>query len=181
MSDASRPETEPRPGGARWLKYALIASLALNLLIVGAVAGTMIGFGKHHHGPRVGHPRGEDFGLMGLTRTLPEERRKEVRKQLREDRGKLRPLFEDIRAARREAADKLAADPFDRTALEGALATVSDRERTLRQEAVGIFLGHVERLTADERRTLAEWWRKKSQPLPQRKSRKKDEADGTAK
>jgi uncharacterized membrane protein len=180
LSDASRPETEPRPGGSRRLKYALIASLALNLLVIGAVAGTMIGFGKHH-GPRGGHPRGEDFGLMGLTRTLPEERRKEIRKQLREERGRLRPLFEDVRTARREAADKLAAEPFDRAALESALAAVGERERTLRQEAVNIFVGHVERLTPDERGRLAEWWRKKSQPLPQRKSRKKDETDSDAK
>ena len=179
MSDASRPETAPPPGGSRRLKYALIASLALNLLVIGAVAGTMIGFGKHH-GPRGGHPRGEDFGLMGLTRTLPEERRKEIRKQLREERGKLRPLFEEIRTARREAAEKLAAEPFDRAALESALAGVGDRERTLRQEAIAIFLGHVERLTADERRTLADWWRKKSQPLPERRSRKKDEAAADA-
>lgn len=180
MSDVSRPAQEPRPGGSRRLKYALIASLALNLLVVGAVAGTMIGFGKHH-GPRGGHPRGEDFGLMGLTRTLPEERRKEIRKQLREDRVRLRPLFEDIRVARREAADRLAAEPFDRAALEGALATVSDRERTLRQEAVGIFVGHVERLSAGERRTLADWWRKKSQPPAHRKSKKDDAAGGTEK
>ncbi|WP_072392025.1 periplasmic heavy metal sensor [Hyphomicrobium sp. CS1GBMeth3] len=179
MSDASLPQTEPRPGGSRRLKYALIASLALNLLIVGAVAGTMIGFGKHHP-PRGHHPRGEDFGLMGLTRTLPEARRKEIRKQLRAERGKLRPLFEDIRTARREAADKLAAEPFDRAALEAAINTAGERERAMRQQAVDIFLGQAERLTPDERRTLAEWWRKKSQPLPERKFRKKNKDKETA-
>lgn len=172
MSDASLPPTEPRPGGSRRLKYALIASLALNLLVVGVVAGTMIGFGKHHP-PRGHHPRGEDFGLMGLTRTLPEARRKEIRKQLRAERGKLRPLFDEVRTARRDAADKLAAEPFDRAALAAAFDVAGERERALRQEAVNIFLGQAERLNPDERRTLAEWWRKKSQPLPERKSRKK--------
>lgn len=172
MTDASRPGAEQHSAASRRLKYALIASLALNLLIVGAVAGTMYGFGKHK--PRFAHPRGEDFGLMGFTRVLPEERRKEIRKQMREDRVKLRPLVEDIRTARREAADKLAAEPFDRAALESAITTVSDKERMLRQEAVGVFLGHVDRLSGDERRMLADAWRKRSQPHPERKSRKTD-------
>lgn len=175
MTDTSTPAATPPAAGSRRLKYALIASLALNLLILGAVAGTMYGFGKH--GRHFGHPRGEDFGLMGLTRHLPEERRKELRKELREDRVKLRPLVEEMRAARRAAADKLAAEPFDRAALESAIATASDKERTLRQEAVGIFLAHAEKLTVDERSKLAEWWRKKSQPLPKRKSKKDDDAD----
>ena len=176
MSDVTQPEAQPPRPGSRRLKYALIASLALNLLVVGAVAGTlaMHAFGKPP--PRFGHHRGEDFGLMGLTRTLPEARRKEIRKELREDRKRLRPLIDEIRTARRDAADKLAAEPFDRAALQSAIDAVSDKERALRQEAVGIFIGHAERLNADERRTLAEWWRKKSHPLPQRKkSRKKDD------
>lgn len=176
MSDVSQSGAEPGPRASRRLKYALIASLALNLLIVGVVGGTMFGFGKHHPTLR-GHPRGEDFGLMGLTRTLPEARRKEIRKELRDDRVRLRPLIDDIRASRRDAAEKLAAEPFDRAAVESALGAVSDKERALRQEAVGIFLSHVERLTVDERRTLANWWRKKSEPLPKRKSKKGEGED----
>ena len=108
MTDVSSPASQPQDARARRLKYALIASLALNLLIIGAVAGTMYGFSKHR--PRFMSGGGEDFGLMGLTRVLPEERRKEIRKQLAQDRNALRPLIDDVRAARREAADKLAAD-----------------------------------------------------------------------
>ncbi|MCC7253736.1 periplasmic heavy metal sensor [Hyphomicrobium sp.] len=179
MSETTEPGPARPAGTSRRVKYALIASLALNLLVLGIVAGSMLGFGKHH--PRFGgHPRGEDFGLMGLTRTLPEERRKEIRKQLRDDRVKLRPLVEDIRTERREAADKLDAEPFDRAALESAISAVTGKEQAMRQEAVSIFLGHVERLSADERRTLAEWWRKKSQPLPERKSKKDETADAPA-
>lgn len=175
MTETSQAGSARPAAGSRRLKYALIASLALNLLIIGAVIGTMYGYGRH--GPRIGHPRGEDFGLMGLTRALPAERRKEIRKLLREDRTKLRPMFEDIRTARREAADKLAADPFDRAALERAISAASDKERALRQEAIGIFLGHAEGLSVDERRTLSDWWRKKNQPFPKRKSRKKKDAE----
>ena len=160
MSDVAQPAA-PQDNGKRRLKYALIASLALNLLIIGAVAGTMYGFRKHH--PRFAE-RGEDFGMMGLTRVLPEERRKEMRKLLRADRANLRPLMEEIRAARRDAADKLGAEPFDRAALEAAIANVAEKERAVRSAAVATFLGHAEKLTAEERTKLADWWRKRSEP-----------------
>jgi uncharacterized membrane protein len=161
------------------LKYALIASLALNLLIIGAVAGTMYGFRKHP--PRFGQGAREDFGLMGLTQKLPEDRRKQLRKQLRQDRVAFRPLIDEIGAARRGAADKLAADPFDKAALEAAIANVAEKERALRQAAVGVFLGHAEQLTPDERHTLAEWWRKRSESFHHRRKERKAKKDEAAK
>mgnify|MGYP000943656995 CR=1 FL=1 len=170
MSDVAQPAA-PQDNGKRRLKYALIASLALNLLIIGAVAGTMYGFRKHH--PRFAE-RGEDFGMMGLTRVLPEERRKEVRKLLRADRANLRPLMEEVRTARREAADKLGADPFDRAGLEAAIANVAEKERAVRSAAVATFLGHAEKLTAEERTKLADWWRKRSEPPPRKKKDDKE-------
>lgn len=176
MTDVAPPLGDPAAPPSRRLKYALIASLALNLVIIGAVAGTM--YGWKHHGPRHGgHPRGEDFGLMGLTRVLPEERRKEVRKQLREERAGMRPMVEDVRAARRDAADRLAAEPFDRSVLEASLAAVTEKDRALREAAVKLFLGHVERLTPDERKMLAERWRHMSKPLPKRKKDKAKDED----
>lgn len=175
MSEVSRPEPASPPGsGSRRLKYALIASLALNLLVLGAAAGTMYTFGFGKHGPqRFGPGRGEDFGLMGLTYRLPEERRKEIRKKLREDRAVLKPLVEDVRAARRAAAEKLAAGSYDRVALEGAITAAADKERTLRQAAVAAFLGHANTLTAEERRLLSDRWMKMNEPFKERATKKK--------
>jgi uncharacterized membrane protein len=171
LTDVSEPGPETAQAKrARRLKYALIASLAVNLLVVGAVAGMMFGFAKHR--PHFGHGRGEDFGLMGLTRHLPEERRKEIRKDLRADRERLRPLVDEIRAARREAADKLVAEPFDKAALEAAILAAGEKERALRQTAVTSFVGHAERLTASERKMLSEWWLKKNQPFKPRRGKK---------
>ena len=98
-----------------------------------------------------------------------------MRKLLRADRASLRPLMDDVRTARRAAADKLAAEPFDRSGLEAAIANVAEKERALRQSAVTAFIGHVETLKPDERAKLAEFWRKKSEPPPHRK--KKDDKD----
>lgn len=150
----------PPDSGKKRLKYALIASLALNLLILGAVAGTMYTFHKHGRPPPGGR---EDFGLMGLSRDFPGDRKKAFRKELRADREKLRPLLDEANTARREAADALAAEPFDRAKLEAAITKVRDRERDVRQSAIALFLGHAETLTPDERKKLADWWRKKAE------------------
>jgi len=156
--------TPPAPAaaaGPRWLKIGFFLSVAVNLLILGAVAGTMIGM--RHGPPRYTGGRGEDFGLMGITRTMPAERRKEFRKEIAADRRELHPLMDEAREARRAAADKLAADPFDRAALEAAIANVTEKERTLRNTALQSFLTRVEALTPDERRQLADAWRRRSE------------------
>lgn len=179
MTDApSQPGPAQPAAGSRRLKYALIASLALNLLIIGAVVGTMYGFGKHRRGIG-GGVRGEDFGLMGLTFRLPDERKKEIRQRLRADREALRPLANEVRAARRLAADKLAVEPFDKAALEGALSAAGEKDRTLRAAAIAAFLAQAEQLTAEERRMLAEWWMKRNEP-PKERKRKKNDKDAKA-
>lgn len=151
-------ETSPPGTGSRRMKYVLIGSLALNLLFVGAVVG--MGFKKHGHGPH--HAAREHFGLMGLTRVLPDERRKEVLEQLKKEYDERRPAMEDLRTARHEAADRLAADPFDRASLEAALENVAGREQALRSATVETFLVQAERLSAEERKLLSERWRKRA-------------------
>ena len=92
----------------------------------------------------------------------------------------LRPIVDDLRAARRDAADKLAAEPFDRNALESAFKVTGEKDRTLRQAAVTTFLGHAEQLTAGERSMLADWWRKKNAPLKEPKRKKSEKSDASA-
>lgn len=162
MSDSQPPAqaTAPSPRERR-LRLLLIASLAVNLLIVGAVVGA--GMFMKRHGPPHGMRRGEDFGLMAFTRTLEPERRKEIRKELRNARKEIRPLMEAIEEARSEAATVLAAEPFDRTALKIAADKVTEREQTLKAAALNVFLDQAEKLTAEERKSLSEWWKKRRQ------------------
>lgn len=163
-------ETSPPGTGSRRMKYVLIGSLALNLLFVGGLAG--MAFKKHGHGPH--HAAREHFGLMGLTRVLPDDRRKEVLDQLKKEYDARRPAMEDLRVARHEAADRLAADPLDRAALEQALADVASKEQALRSAMVETFLVQAERLTAEERTLLSERWRKRADWMA--RERDKDKA-----
>lgn len=163
MSETTTPRT-----GSRRMKYVLIGSLALNLLFIGAVVG--MGFKKHHHGSDAG----PHFSLMGLTRVLPDERRKEVIEGLKKQHDQMRPAMEELRMARHDAAERLAAEPFDRAGLERALATVAEKEQSLRASTLETFLNEAERLNVDERKKLSDRWRKRADWMARRHDRKKD-------
>lgn len=163
MSDTTTPAT-----GSRRMKYVLIGSLALNLLFIGAVVG--MGFKKHHHGPG----GGPHFGLMGLTRVLPEERRKEVEEILKKEYAAMRPAMEELHKARHEAADRLAAEPFDRAGLERAIAALSEKEQSLRSATLETFLTEAARLNADERKQLADRWRKRADWMARHRDKAKN-------
>ncbi|MCK5549487.1 MAG: periplasmic heavy metal sensor, partial [Hyphomicrobiaceae bacterium] len=75
--------------GCRRLRLALIFSLALNALIIGAVGGALL-FARHGHG--WGWHGRKDFGLYGFARTLPEDRRDVIRTAIKDGWTKLKPL-----------------------------------------------------------------------------------------
>jgi uncharacterized membrane protein len=108
------------PSGSRWLKLALIVSVALNLAVAGLVLGAWLG-----DGPRKGLPRDMSFGPF--SEALSDQDRRALRKGLMERMGEFRTSRE---AARIEFAGLLAAlraDPFDPAALKAALAAIETR------------------------------------------------------
>jgi uncharacterized membrane protein len=135
----------------------LIASLAFNLLVIGALGGAML-MGRRH-GP--GYGRGEDFGLLGFSRTLPAERRAVIRKTLQKDRASLKPLWVEMRQAREGVAAVIVAEPFDKAQLKAAIDKINEAEGKLKQAGLTIFLSTAEQLTSDERHALRDWWIKR--------------------
>jgi uncharacterized membrane protein len=156
---AGVPPPQPADVKQRRLKWMLIASLAVNLLVIGVVAGAMIS-GKHRHRPG-GAERGEDYGLMSFTRQLSSERRGQVRKAIKEQRETLRPLRESVDGARREAADLLVVEPFNRDRVKEAFDKITDADVKLKSAGLAMFLTTAESLTPDERQKLKEWWIKR--------------------
>jgi uncharacterized membrane protein len=144
------------PAGPGRLKLLLIVSLALNLLVISAVAGAFL------MGPRRGHwhggGRGEDFGLLGFARSLPADRRSEIRKSVQRDRAALKPLWLEMRKARENAAAVLVAEPYDKEKVKAAFEAIGAAENRLKEAGLAIFLNTAEQLTPDERRALGEWW-----------------------
>jgi len=144
------PQPAPRQGASRLLKVVLFLSLALNLLIVGAVAGMIL---AHRPGD---DPRLRDAGLGPLAFVLDREQRDALRGQLKGHERDLRRNRVALRGDLQRLLQALRSDPFDPAVLQAILQdqarTVADRQQ----------IGHqalVEAITAvspDQRRDMAD-------------------------
>ncbi len=112
-------ELKPAAGPMRpWLRVLLVLSLAMNLLVIGAVIGLMVTWsnGRPHHPSRL------DMAGGPLTRALaPEDRRaigKEMRKAHRGEEGHRARHHGELLGL----VDDLKAVPFDPTAVQQRLA-----------------------------------------------------------
>ncbi len=141
--------------GLSWvLKSVMITSLALNLLVVGALATAWYRHGgKHFH-----HGGGVERSLMHYARReLPREKWRELKKAWRKERESLRPLFEDVRAARKNVGTVLQAETYDRSRVEAALDQVRQKRIMVRQSVLPKFLDQIETLTEEERRAFGQF------------------------
>ena len=112
MTDAGAPRTEPVRRTPRWMLVALLASLAVNLIVVGSVAGAMWRFRKAPPWASAVTPN-----LLGYASTLPAERRKRLWEDTTEERRHIRPFRREVRTAREETIKTLIAEPFEKQQL----------------------------------------------------------------
>ena len=136
----------------RWSMVLLIASLALNFIIVGLVAGSI--WRVRAHQPAV---RGVTPNLLGYAASLPQERRDLIWNATAEQRQHIRPFRRDIRTAREEVMQAIAAEPFDGekfATAQGRLAEAYTRARAAVQE---LDLKITVELTPQERRAFPAW------------------------
>jgi uncharacterized membrane protein len=145
-----------RPAGFN-LRVALMASLALNVLIIGAVAGTLLV--SRHHG-RGGHGF-KGAGLSGFARTLPPERGEAMRQKLESNRATLEPLRQEEREARDAARSVLMTEPFDVEKFKATLSRVVDADEKEKRARMALFAETAATLSPEERRQLHNWFEKR--------------------
>lgn len=168
MSDATNanpagsggsPSDGKAPGRrSKWVWPVLIASVALNLLILGAVGGFFLrhkgGFGRLHGG-----------SLLSYARHLPAERRQDFDELIAQKRKELRALRRAVRQARRDAAATLTSEAFDKAGFAAALDRQLQEEVKLRRTAneASVLIGS--KLSPAERREYIAWrkhrWRRR--------------------
>ena len=134
MTDDNMPPIDPddqKPARARspvWVRILLTGSLALNLLIIGVVAGTLANRGGSE---RDGSPRLRDAGLGPVAAILSSDQRESLRGQLRQHAGDLRKNRELMREDVLKILAALRAEVFDAAAfaqtLEAQRSTMSGR------------------------------------------------------
>jgi uncharacterized membrane protein len=134
----------------RWPKVLLIASLALNVLVVGAIAGAWF-----KGGPGMG--RGGGVNIFGYLSSLSSERRAAILKASSDLREQARPLRQVVRQAQRERAAALLAEPFDRQRYINAQTRQIEAETKLRLLARDITAEAAAAMSLDERKAYLRW------------------------
>jgi uncharacterized membrane protein len=147
----------PAPKSRRGWRWLLIASLALNFLLIGLLAGGAV---RMWRAPLVDAPAAE---LALLWRALPEGERDALRGLVDDDddddrRGGERhgAMRAQIRADLSELRALLVAQPFDRAALEARLTQARDRQSDRADRALARMLDRIEALPVSERARMAE-------------------------
>lgn len=142
-----------KPGGMRlWLRVVFVISLALNLLIIGVVVGSVAKWGGPHHfsGARADHMGGP------LTRALSDRDRHRIGREMRrafarnpEWRDEKRAVFEALLA-------DLAADPFDREKIAGHFARQKELTGARIELGQALLLDRLQEMSAAERAAFVE-------------------------
>lgn len=135
----------------KWIRWALIASVTLNLLVLGAVVGAIVSGGPR--GERVA--RGGPPEMAALFRALNGPERRAILRGLRQD-GVLREGRAHMRARQVAILETLQADPFDRTAFEAALAGQQSARAELATRGIARVADVIEAMAAEERAALAQ-------------------------
>jgi|SRR5262245_61445919 uncharacterized membrane protein len=152
--------TSPRPG--RWMMPVLVGSLALNLIVIGAI-GSLLWRSHSESGGPLG--RRVVPNVVGYAVTLPPERVTELERVTKEEWQKVRPLRRTLMEARAEVMKTLTADPFDRERYLAAQAQLAAADRASREAAFKLHTAISINLTPEERRGFLRW--REWQRLPQ--------------
>jgi uncharacterized membrane protein len=151
LSTASAPGGQPDKRRApRWLWVVLILSLALNLLVIGIVAGSW----WRHGGPRDHRDRIFTGAIERLMKDLPEAKRQHARDLLERHRQAVSPIRGELREARKNAKEAVLTEPYDEAKVKAALARFREIRLSQHQSMHDMMLGLLKDLTLKERKQL---------------------------
>ncbi len=148
MADDTKTDRAP----SRWMRLLLIASLALNLLIVGLVAGAFLAGGK----PGSRGAEGREFQRQPLIGALDPSVRRDVVRELRETAGRPREHSRDLRGRFRAYLGALRAEEFDITRVEQLLAEQRASMGGWQDAVDAALLKKLAEMTEDERLAYAD-------------------------
>jgi uncharacterized membrane protein len=148
---------------ARSLKPWLLASVLLNVFLIGGVGGGL------YHWMAAAKPVEAVVNPHGLRQAmfkLPPERRRELRQLLRNNRADSQPMVMAGREARMGVIKQLEAPMLDRDALVADLAKAREADTALRALVDGTLAQFAGGLPQNERQKLVEALYVRGQPLP---------------
>ncbi len=152
MADAS-PAFRPR------LKWALVASLGLNLVFVGLFAAAVF------RGP----PPPAAPGLWHYARALPDPYRRDLGRALRDSRQDWSGPRDALRGQRLAMSDALTSEPFEPERVAAVLAEESRLLGDLSARGRELLLAEITRMTPADRAAYAEALRADRERRPDRR------------
>lgn len=158
----STSQTKPKRS---WL---LIASLALNVAVIGLVAGFM--FKQSDRNKK--SPPPTDI-VRNLVRAIPENNRPALREGLAQKRPQMRKISRELRAQKLILSDLLVAEPFEISDVEAAFM---DNKRIVSQITDGgfeILLDRIEQMNAADRATFSQNLKRLVEAQDERRKKKR--------
>lgn len=138
------------PQPRRLWRVVFVLSLALNVAVIGAVAGLVLS-GRAHDGP----PQRIAFEFGPLGRVLEPSDRRAITNSLR--RGGAEPIGRaEMRSKVSALADALRSDPFDQALVADLLGGFRSRSERVQEQAQTAFLSHLAAMSQDDRTALAD-------------------------
>jgi uncharacterized membrane protein len=137
-------------------KLAFIASIVLNVLLVGVLLGQS--------------PRRFDPGAMReqrmeqVIKDLPATSQTRLRERFQQLRATAEPLFREMRQVQDESARLLAVEPFDEAAFDGQQAKINKMRADMTKKLSEVVKNAAKDLTPEERRRFAELLRRPPPP-----------------
>ena len=167
-------EVEKKGKPRRWVRVVLFVSLALNLLVVGAIAGMVL------KGPPVARNDRSD-PVLPYTRAFDEDQRRELRRDLwrsvRRDSATMRAVY---LADYQRALTLLRGEPFDPASLEALLKEQGKRADEMRLRGENVLMTFLAEMTVEERRAYADRLELELEKMRHRGFRDASREDGKA-
>lgn len=138
----------PGPARRNWTRWALVASLGLNLVAVGIIGGAIL------KGPPPPDP-GPGPALWPFARALPDPYRHDLGQSLRATRQEWIGPREAMESLSRRMAAALRAEPFDPAAVHALLAEQIDVANRLGQQGIDLLMAQIDRMSPEDRAAYA--------------------------
>jgi uncharacterized membrane protein len=144
----------------RWVVGALVGSLALNLVVFGAIATSLWRGGVEPSGTPLRVPR----TVTGYAGTLPDARAKELKKLAEEPWRGAETVRSKLLEARTEAIKALTTEPFDKQRFLAAQSLLLAADLKYREASTKLNSAIGLHLTPEERRGFLRW-REQQRPV----------------
>lgn len=170
MSEPETASPAPAPGRPRWLIPLLVASIAVNLVVVGAVVSGQF---WPRHDERRGFHRSADLMPRTFFRELDDARREALAEVFRARKPEFREQYRALRGAATALANAIEREPYDPGLAQAAIAEHTERSHRLVDLGATVAGELVPALTPEERKALAAAIRQRLEEDRQRYERRR--------